>query len=172
MNEGFAGPYDQAEEPAAIEAVRPVAAVEPVPVANANAAPAPIGRILVADDEPFFAEALADMLTDEGFGVVGIVADGAQAIQATRELRPDVILMDLRMPVMDGIEAARAIVAEWPLVQVLMLSAYEETALRQEAAGKGVYCYLVKGCPPEMVLQMVRKALEHRSMLMRRAEPA
>jgi CheY-like chemotaxis protein len=128
--------------------------------------PAP-GRILVADDEAFFAEALAAMLHEEGFVVVGVVSDGARAVEAARALRPDVVLMDMKMPVMDGIEAARRIVTERPLTQVLMLSAYEDTALR-EAAATGVYCYLVKGCRPELLIDMVRKALDRRASLSRR----
>jgi DNA-binding NarL/FixJ family response regulator len=126
------------------------------------------GRILVVDDEAFFAEALAGMLEDEGFDVVGIASNGAEAVDAVRNLTPYAVLMDLKMPVMDGIEAARVIAAESPFVQILMLSAYEETALREEAAANGVYCYLVKGCRPEFLIEMVRKALSHRENQLRR----
>jgi response regulator NasT len=144
----------------------------PSPSATPSATPSPSerppGRILVADDEAFFAEALAAMLHEEGFDVVSVVSDGARAIEAARALRPDVVLMDMKMPVMDGIEAARRIVSEQPLIQVLMLSAYEDTALREEAAATGVYCYLVKGCRPELLIDMVRKALDRRAVLGRR----
>ena len=132
-----------------------------------NAAAEP-GKVLVVDDEVFFAEALAGMLEDEGFDVVGIASNGAMAVEAVRNLAPHAVLMDLKMPVMDGIEAARIITAEAPLVQILMLSAYEETALREEAAANGVYCYLVKGCRPEFLIEMVRKALTHRANQVRR----
>jgi DNA-binding NarL/FixJ family response regulator len=128
------------------------------------------GTILVVDDEPFFADALQAMLQDEGFTMLGIASDGRAAVEAVRSLAPDVVLMDMRMPVMDGIEAARIIASESPLTQVLMLSAYDETALREEASSNGVYCYLVKGCRPELVLEMVRKALAHRANLARRIE--
>jgi len=125
--------------------------------------------VLVADDEPFFAEALADMLTDEGFEVVGVVGDGEQAIDAVRSLHPHVVLMDLRMPRLDGIDASRIVTSQFPMVQVLMLSAYEETSLRQEATGTGVFCYLVKGCRPELVIEMVRRAVDRYDLLSRRA---
>jgi DNA-binding NarL/FixJ family response regulator len=132
-------------------------------------APTAMGTVLVVDDEPFFADALAAMLQDDGFDVVGIETNGEAAVAAVERLGPDVVMMDLRMPVMDGIEAARRIAAASPLTQVLMLSAYEEISLREEAAANGVYCYLVKGCPPELLLNMVRKALIHRADLERRA---
>ncbi len=154
----------------------PVAPVPPAAAAAAAAAdnehPDGRGRIVVADDERFFAEALADMLADEGYLIVGIANNGAEAVDAARTLEPHAILMDLRMPVMDGIDAARIITAELPLIQVLMLSAYEEAALREEATGSGVYCYLVKGCRPELVIEMVGKALERRTILARQAAAA
>ena len=128
-----------------------------------------LGTVLVVDDEPFFADALAAMLQDDGFTVVGIESNGEAAVAAVLRLGPDIVLMDLRMPVMDGIEAARRIAVASPFTQVLMLSAYEEISLREEAAANGVYCYLVKGCPPELLLDMVRKALIHRAGLERRA---
>jgi len=127
------------------------------------------GRVLIADDEPFFAEALADMLTDEGFEVVGIAADGQEAVEAVRSLQPHVVLMDLRMPRLDGIDATRIVTSEFPMVQVLMLSAYEETSLRQEATGTGVFCYLVKGCRPELVIEMVRRGIDRHDLLERQA---
>ena len=120
------------------------------------------GRVLIADDEPFFSQALAEMLEDEGIVVSAVVTDGERAVQAARTFHPDVIVMDLRMPVLDGLEAALRIRAVDPLVQILMLSAYEEAALRQEASEAGVYCYLVKGCRPELVIEMVHKALDRR----------
>jgi CheY-like chemotaxis protein len=162
-----------AHEPTAHEPTAPpTPALAPMP-ANASAGPiagsVPKGRVLIVDDEPFFAQALADMLMDEGFDVVGVVGDGEQAIEATRSLEPQVVLMDLRMPGLDGIEASRVITREFPIVQVLMLSAYEETSLRQEASLTGVFCYLVKGCRPELVIDMVRKALDRHDLLSRRA---
>jgi DNA-binding NarL/FixJ family response regulator len=134
-----------------------------------TAAEPELGTVLVVDDEPFFADALAAMLRDEGFTVVGIESNGEAAVRAVGRLAPDVVLMDMKMPVMDGIEAARRIVEGSPLTQVLMLSAYEEISLREEATASGVYCYLVKGCPPDLLLDMVRKALLHRANLVRRA---
>jgi DNA-binding NarL/FixJ family response regulator len=102
-------------------------------------------------------------------GRVLVAADGQEAVEAVRSLQPHVVLMDLRMPRLDGIDASRIVTSEFPLVQVLMLSAYEETSLRQEASGTGVFCYLVKGCRPELVIEMVRRGIDRYDLLERRA---
>ncbi len=166
MNEPFTPYTPPTNTPEAITMTGPTQPARP-------AAPTPgvarTGRVLIADDEPFFAEALADMLGDEGFEVVGVVGDGEQAVEAVRSLHPHAVLMDLRMPRLDGIEATRIVTREFPMVQVLMLSAYEETSLRQEASGTGVFCYLVKGCKPELVIEMVRRAVDRHDLLSRRA---
>ncbi len=117
------------------------------------------GTVLVADDDGFSAEALADLLEDEGFSVIGVAVDGAQAVDAARRLAPDLVLMDLRMPVMDGIEATRRIKAQSPDARVLMLSAYDEVILRQEARRSGACGYLVKGCRPETLFETMRVAI-------------
>jgi response regulator NasT len=121
-----------------------------------------LGTVLIADDDGFSAEALADMLEDEGFSVVGVAIDGAQAVDAAFRLLPDVVLMDLRMPVMDGMEATRLISEGCQPVQVVMLSAYDDTALREEALHCGAFRYLVKGCQPELLLATVRDATARR----------
>lgn len=131
-----------------------------------------LGTVLIADDDGFSAEALADMLEDEGFSVVGVAIDGAQAVDAVRRLLPDVVLMDLRMPVMDGLEATRLISEHCQPVQVVMLSAYDETSLREEALHCGAFRYLVKGCPPESLLETIREATARRAHLERSARLA
>ena len=83
-------------------------------------------RVLVADDEPELRDALIDMLEALEFEVIGRDADGAEAIDMAKELRPDVILMDLRMPNIDGIEATRQIKAFLPRTQVVILTAYSD----------------------------------------------
>jgi DNA-binding NarL/FixJ family response regulator len=85
-------------------------------------------------------------------------ADGAEAIAIAQELRPDVILRDLRMPNIDGIEATRQIKAILPSTQVVILTAYSDPVLQEEAEGAGAYCYLPKGCSPELVTSVVRGA--------------
>jgi response regulator NasT len=167
----------QPSQPAPIQPAQSIAQPAPAPAPvqptqQAGGIPPGIsrtGRVLIADDEPFFAEALADMLVDEGFEVVGVAADGQEAVEAVRALQPHVVLMDLRMPRLDGIDATRIVTSEFPTVQVLMLSAYEETSLRQEASGTGVFCYLVKGCRPELVIEMVRRGIDRHDLLARQA---
>jgi len=118
--------------------------------------------VLVVDDDGFSAEALADMLEDEGFAVVDVAIDEQQTLDATRRLTPDLVVMDLRMPVMDGIEATRRIVAEALPSQVLMLSAFDEDILRAEATRSGACGYLVKGCRPQALFSAMRDALTRR----------
>src|SRR5205823_9292882 len=71
---------------------------------------------------------------------------------------PDVVLMDLRMPNLDGLQATRAMKRGRPAVQVILLSAYGDSGLRAEADDAGVYCYLVKGCPPDIITDALRFA--------------
>ena len=136
--------------------------------------PTPSGRgtVVIADDDGFSAEALADMLEDEGFSVVGMAFDGAQAVDAVRRLAPDVVLMDLRMPVMDGMEATRLICNDRNAVQVVMLSAYDEQILREEALRNGAYRYLGKGCRPDLLFETIRAARARRVELDRSAAAA
>jgi CheY-like chemotaxis protein len=130
------------------------------------------GTVLVADDDGFSAEALADLLEDEGFSVVGVAVDGAHAVDAAIRLAPDLVLMDLRMPVMDGIEATRRITSRSPSPCVVMLSAYDELILRQEARRSGATDYLVKGCRPEALFETMRRAIAERNCARPEAESA
>ena len=84
---------------------------------------------MIADDHRLFAEALQAILADDGrIAVVGQAGDGREAVQLARELEPDVVLMDISMPVMDGIEAARRILAERETAVVLMLTGSDSRA--------------------------------------------
>jgi two-component system, NarL family, response regulator DesR len=103
-----------------------------------SGAPVPRTRVLLADDEALFAEALVVMLArDERIDVVGRACDGKEAVELAESLQPDVVLMDLAMPVMDGIEATRRIRAANPDVRVLILTGVEGaqmTAAREAGA--------------------------------------
>ena len=116
--------------------------------------------VLVVDDEPLIRSALRDMLEDEGIAVLGEAADGNEAVALARELTPDVILMDLRMPGMGGIEAIRTIRAERPASRVIVLSAYDDPSLSDGAAQAGAVGYLVKGCPPAEIFDAIHHAAE------------
>jgi DNA-binding NarL/FixJ family response regulator len=125
-------------------------------------------RVLLVDDERVIREALRDLLEEMGFHVVGVASDGAEAVELASSLRPAVVLMDLRMPRMDGIEAARRIKADGPHTQVVILSAYEDESLQDGAIDAGVASYLVKGCRPTVI----RDVLLWATKLHRRLEEA
>ncbi|MEZ4835420.1 MAG: response regulator [Caldilineaceae bacterium] len=100
-------------------------------------------RIIIADDESIIRMDLREMLTNLGYLVVGEVGDGRSAVNLARELRPDIVIMDIKMPDMDGIEAARYLTEE-RVAPVLLLSAYSQQELVTRARDAGVAGYLVK----------------------------
>ncbi len=100
-------------------------------------------RILIADDDPLIRLDLGTMLKNLGHQVVGEAPDGAQALALARTLKPDVVILDVKMPEMDGIEAAGVIASE-AVAPVLLLTAYSQTDLVQRAREAGVFAYLVK----------------------------
>lgn len=99
----------------------------------------------MADDQRLFAESLMTVLSeDERVEVVGIAGNGAEAVKLAEELRPDVILMDLKMPVMDGLEATRKIRETGIPVQILLLTGTETAVGAQDAADAGATAFLRK----------------------------
>jgi DNA-binding NarL/FixJ family response regulator len=104
-------------------------------------------QVLVVDDDEGVRAVLADVLEDEGFEVVGRARDGVEGVALALSLAPDVILLDVRMPRLDGIGAARQIHEELPGARVVMLSAYDDQGLKSEARDAGASAFLVKGCP-------------------------
>jgi len=100
-------------------------------------------RILIADDEPIIRLDLKKMLEDLGYEVVAELGDGAKAVEAARALKPDVAILDIKMPEMDGIDAAK-ILTEEKISPVLLLTAYSQIDLVNRAKDAGVYSYLVK----------------------------
>jgi DNA-binding NarL/FixJ family response regulator len=115
-------------------------------------------RVLLVEDDRSLREALRDMLVDEGVEVVGEAGDGGEGVDLAIRLHPDVVLMDLRMPVMCGLEATKRIKESLPSTQVVILTAYEDPALKDGAREVDVYAYLVKGCPPSLVSDVTRMA--------------
>jgi DNA-binding NarL/FixJ family response regulator len=102
-------------------------------------------RVLIADDHRLFAEALEAILAgDDRISVVAQAGDGREAVRLTHELRPDVVLMDISMPVMDGIEAARAIKAEGTEACILMLTGSNSRADVDRARKAGAAGYVTK----------------------------
>lgn len=100
-------------------------------------------RVLIAEDEALIRLDLKEMLLEEGFDVVGEVSDGATALRLARELRPDLAILDVKMPVMDGLEAAENMTAE-RLCAVLILTAFSQRELVERARRAGAMAYLVK----------------------------
>jgi response regulator NasT len=100
-------------------------------------------RIIIADDEPIIRMDLKEMLTNLGYLVVGEAGDGRSVVNMARELRPDLVIMDIKMPDMDGIEAARILTQE-DIAPVIFLTAYSQKELVDQAKEAGVVAYLVK----------------------------
>ncbi|WP_233552621.1 ANTAR domain-containing response regulator [Jiangella rhizosphaerae] len=104
---------------------------------------APARRVLVAEDESLIRLDLIEMLGEEGYEVVGEAADGASAVRLAEEHRPDLVVMDVKMPVLDGISAAARIV-EQRIAPVLILTAFSQRDLVERARDAGAMAYLVK----------------------------
>lgn len=104
-------------------------------------------RVLVVDDNDAVRKVLSDVLQEEGFEVVGRAIDGIEGVSLALSLSPDGILLDVRMPRMGGIDAAREILSRLPNVRIVMLSAYDDASLKAEAQAAGASAFLVKGCP-------------------------
>ncbi|SOD73446.1 response regulator receiver and ANTAR domain protein [Jatrophihabitans sp. GAS493] len=100
-------------------------------------------RILIAEDEAIIRLDLREMLQEEGFSVVGEAADGEQAVSLARELTPDLVICDVKMPKMDGITAA-AVITEERIAPVVMLTAFSQRDLVERAGEAGAMAYLVK----------------------------
>jgi AmiR/NasT family two-component response regulator len=104
--------------------------------------PAP-RTVVIAEDETLIRMDLAEMLAEEGYDVVGQAGDGAKAIELAEELRPDLVILDVKMPVLDGIAAAEAIAAK-RIAPVVMLTAFSQRELVDRARDAGAMSYLVK----------------------------
>ncbi|MBM3128316.1 MAG: response regulator, partial [Chloroflexi bacterium] len=100
-------------------------------------------RVIIADDESVIRADLREMLTTLGYLVVGEAGDGQSAVNSARELKPDIVIMDIKMPQMDGIEAAKILTQE-KIAPVLLLTAYSQRDLVDRAKEAGVVGYLVK----------------------------
>jgi DNA-binding NarL/FixJ family response regulator len=95
------------------------------------------------------------MLSEYGFEVVGLAADGEAAVESASALQPDVVVMDVRMPRMDGIDATRLIRQRLPRAHVIALSAYDDPALAAAAREAGAEDYVTKGTAPELLCDLI-----------------
>ncbi len=113
------------------------------PAAEAQDGPKPARRVLVAEDEALIRLDLVEMLREEGYEVVGEAGDGEQAVQLAEELHPDLVILDIKMPRLDGIGAASQIAAK-RVAPVVMLTAFSQRDLVEQARDAGAMAYLVK----------------------------
>ena len=121
----------------------------------------PKARLLVVDDHPFMRVAINAILTrDSSLEVVGEAKDGQEAIERCRELCPDLILMDVSMPRVNGLEATRNIKSQSPETSVLILTAHADHSLLMDAVKAGAAGYVLKGENPDHVLDAVRAVLD------------
>jgi DNA-binding NarL/FixJ family response regulator len=127
-------------------------------------------RVLIADDHAVLRAGLEQMLaTADDLELVGSAADGEEAVRLAAEGAPDVVLMDLSMPGVDGIEATRRIVADRPQTQIVILTTFSDRERILRALDSGAVGYLLKDAPPEDVLNGIRSAARGESPLSPRA---
>lgn len=113
-------------------------------------------RVAVADDQDLVRNGLELVLASRGFAVVGTAADGREAVELVRRTQPEVILMDIRMPVLDGIAATREIVGAGLTTRVLILTTYDVDAYVYQALRAGAAGFLLKATPPDRLAEGVR----------------
>jgi DNA-binding NarL/FixJ family response regulator len=122
-------------------------------------------RLLLADDHRMLRDSLRRSLVEHGFDVVGEAGDGQEAVRLTQILHPDVVLMDVSMPVLDGVEATRQISRLVPAAQVVMLTMHADGDVMARAIQAGAIGYLVKDCSIDEVVAAVRVAASGESVL-------
>lgn len=125
-----------------------------------------LAHICIVDDHDFVRDSIKDMLADEqGILVVGEAADGQEALKLCRRLRPDLVLMDVRMPRMDGLAATRAIKREHPTTSVLMVTMHENPDYLLEAIRAGAAGYVLKDASQDDLVSAIRQVLLGESAL-------
>jgi DNA-binding NarL/FixJ family response regulator len=115
-------------------------------------------RLLIADDHRMLREGLRRTMEEEGLDVVGEAADGEEALRLAASLRPDVVLMDVTMPVLDGVEATRQLHEHLPEIPVVILTMHADREVLARAIRAGASGYLVKDCSTDEVVRTVRLA--------------
>jgi len=117
-------------------------------------------RIVLADDQILFVRSLEKVLTlsASDIDVVGIASNGAEAIDLARERQPDIVLMDVRMPGTNGVDATRVIIHERPQTKVIMLTTFDDDEYVRSAISFGASGYLLKDLPPEQLIASIRVA--------------
>lgn len=123
-------------------------------------------RVLLVDDQALFREGLRTLLSvRDGIEIVGEAANGEEALQHVKSLKPQVVLMDLRMPVLDGVAATRKIHAEHPQSRVIVLTTFDDDEDVFEGLRAGAVGYLLKDAPSEKLVEAIRAAARGESFL-------
>jgi len=123
-------------------------------------------KVLICDDQALIRDGLQMLLKlDKDIEVVGLAQDGSEAVEQVAQHQPDLVLMDLKMPGMNGIEATRQIRTRWPAVKVLVLTTYDDDEWVFDAIRAGAAGYLLKDTPREAVIQAVRGTVEGKSFV-------
>lgn len=127
-----------------------------------------VTRVLLADDHALFREGVSGILAAQpDFEIVGQAADGLEAIAKAKALKPDLILMDIKMPSCDGLEATRLIKATLPNVKIIVLTVHEENEKLFEAVRSGAEGYILKNTLPEDFIRLVRGVTEGKAAITR-----
>ena len=121
-------------------------------------------RVLVAEDEALIRLDLKEMLQEEGYDVVGEAGDGESAVRMAQELKPDLVILDVKMPVLDGISAAEQIVAQ-RIAPVVMLTAFSQRDLVERAVEAGAMAYLVKPFAKSDLLPTIEVAVSRHAQI-------
>jgi two-component system, NarL family, response regulator LiaR len=124
-----------------------------------------VTSVLIVEDDERFRVGLETLLADFGLNVVGTAADGERALELVESLRPDVVLMDLQLPRMSGVEATQQIAASFPETAVLILTVSAEEGDVVDALAGGAAGYLVKGTSPETLAAGIRAAARGESLI-------
>lgn len=114
--------------------------------------------VVLAEDDAELRGMLRELLEERGLRIVGEAGDGDEAVAVATKLLPDVVLMDLRMPGLNGLEATKCIKDRGLRTEVVILSAYDDPGLTEGAQEIGAFAYLVKGCPAQMIVEVIRYA--------------
>jgi two-component system chemotaxis response regulator CheY len=117
------------------------------------------GRVLIVDDAVVMRMMIKDILSKNGFEIVGEAQNGAEAVEKYKDLRPDVVTMDMVMPGIDGIAAVKRIVSEDPGAKILMCTSLGQEALLNEAMQAGAKSYITKPFQPSKILESIEKVL-------------
>lgn len=125
--------------------------------------------IIIADDQKLFATSLKSVLEndDKELSVIGIAGNGKEAVDLADRLKPDLILMDVRMPIMDGVEAVRIIHQRLPEIKIIMLTTYDDDEFVNQAILHGSVGYLLKDIEPQELIVSIRAVISGRVLSIR-----